>query len=189
MPASRVVINSPTTHGAIGLSTDLPPSMTLGCGSWGGNVTSDNVSPLHLMDIKRVAFETKPVSVAAAAPKIVRPAAAADKKLPKREQIAAIVDSFLSKKLAESPVPEVQGQPEAIKNASEPASPTKTVIHEFKPQNPAENGASKEPVDFVSETDVRTAIDKGVKIYINSKTILTPAARDLGDEKDIFAKG
>jgi len=62
MPASRVVINSPTTHGAIGFSTDLPPSMTLGCGSWGGNVTSDNVSPIHLLDIKRVAFETKPVN-------------------------------------------------------------------------------------------------------------------------------
>src|SRR4029434_7648675 len=62
MPAARVVINSPTTHGAIGFSTDLPPSMTLGCGSWGGNVTSDNISPLHLMDIKRVAFETKPVN-------------------------------------------------------------------------------------------------------------------------------
>ncbi|MEO8647930.1 MAG: aldehyde dehydrogenase family protein, partial [Acidobacteriota bacterium] len=61
MPASRVVINSPTTHGAIGFSTALPPSMTLGCGSWGGNVTSDNVSPIHLMDIKRVAFETRPV--------------------------------------------------------------------------------------------------------------------------------
>src|SRR3954447_16451942 len=61
MPAARVIINSPTTHGAIGFSTDLPPSMTLGCGSWGGNVTSDNISPIHLMDIKRVAFETKPV--------------------------------------------------------------------------------------------------------------------------------
>ncbi len=61
MPASRIIINSPTTHGAIGFSTDLAPSMTLGCGSWGGNVTSDNVSPIHLMDIKRVAFETKPV--------------------------------------------------------------------------------------------------------------------------------
>ena len=68
MPASRVVINSPTTHGAIGFSTDLPPSMTLGCGSWGGNVTSDNVSPIHLMDIKRVAFETKPVSAKAERP-------------------------------------------------------------------------------------------------------------------------
>src|ERR671913_97131 len=61
MPASRVVVNTPTTHGAIGFSTALPPSMTLGCGSWGGNVTSDNVSPWHLMDIKRVAFETRAV--------------------------------------------------------------------------------------------------------------------------------
>src|SRR3954469_16393488 len=70
MPASRVCVNTPTTHGAIGFSTALPPSMTLGCGSWGGNVTSDNVSPLHLMDIKRVAFETRPV-------KSARPAVAA----------------------------------------------------------------------------------------------------------------
>src|ERR687889_92075 len=61
MPASRVVVNTPTTHGAIGFSTALPPSMTLGCGSWGGNVTSDNISPWHLMDIKRVAFETRAV--------------------------------------------------------------------------------------------------------------------------------
>ena len=64
MPASRITVNTPTTHGAIGFSTALPPSMTLGCGSWGGNVTSDNVSPLHLMDIKRVAFETRPVKSA-----------------------------------------------------------------------------------------------------------------------------
>src|SRR5258707_6319938 len=62
MPASRVTVNTPTTHGAIGFSTALPPSMTLGCGSWGGNVTSDNVSPLHLLDIKRVAFETRAVA-------------------------------------------------------------------------------------------------------------------------------
>src|SRR6266480_1127767 len=62
MPAARVTVNTPTTHGAIGFSTALPPSMTLGCGSWGGNVTSDNVSPLHLMDIKRVAFETRAVA-------------------------------------------------------------------------------------------------------------------------------
>jgi acetaldehyde dehydrogenase (acetylating) len=58
MPVSRVIVNSPTTHGAIGLSTALAPSLTLGCGSWGGNITSDNISPLHLMDVKRVAFET-----------------------------------------------------------------------------------------------------------------------------------
>lgn len=59
MPVSRVIVNTSTAYGAIGLSTALPPSLTLGCGSRGNNVTSDNVSPLHLMDIKRVALERR----------------------------------------------------------------------------------------------------------------------------------
>lgn len=58
LPASRVIVNTSTAHGAVGISTALAPSLTLGCGSWGGNITSDNISPLHLMDLKRVAFET-----------------------------------------------------------------------------------------------------------------------------------
>ena len=68
MPVSRVVVNTLTTHGVLGLSTALSPSLTLGCGFRGNNVTFDNVSPLHLMDIKRVAFETRPVEGAAPAP-------------------------------------------------------------------------------------------------------------------------
>jgi len=43
-------------------------------------------------------------------------------------------------------------------------------------------------MDFVSETDVRSAIERGEKIFITSKTILTPSARDLGEEKDVFAR-
>lgn len=186
MPAARVVINSPTTHGAIGLSTDLPPSMTLGCGSWGGNVTSDNVSPIHLMDIKRVAFESKPVSKGVSVAKAA-PAIPTARKLPKREQIAAIVDSFLSKKLADTPAAAEATEPAAAAPADS-GSPVKTVIHELRPQSLTENGAKHDPVDFVSESDVRAAVEKGVKIYITSKTILTPAARDLGEEKEIFAK-
>ena len=187
MPAARVVINSPTTHGAIGLSTDLDPSMTLGCGSWGGNVTSDNVSPIHLMDIKRVAFETKPVNKIAAARAMATKAMAAPtgSKIPvKREQIAAIVDQFLSKKINDAPHPQTV---EPIVEAPV-ESPVKTVIHELRPQSLTENGANVSPVDFVSETDVRSAIEKGEKIYITPKTILTPSARDLGEEKDIFAR-
>ncbi len=193
MPASRVIINSPTTHGAIGFSTDLPPSMTLGCGSWGGNVTSDNVSPIHLMDIKRVAFETKPVNQRS----VVSGQMSANEAQPetrgvhspKREQIAALVDSFLSKKLGEAGSPQSYSMaPPPTASVAEPQSPVKTIIHELRPQSLTENGAKHEPVDFVSETDVRTAIDKGVKIYITSKTILTPSARDLGEEKDIFAR-
>ena len=191
MPASRVIINSPTTHGAIGLSTGLPPSMTLGCGSWGGNVTSDNVSPIHLLDIKRVAFETKPVNRVSGSSKVAArsPNSEGPRVKPKREQIAAIVDQFLSKKLKDtaaaepSPEPEVSAQPQA-----ESASPVRTVIHELRPQSLTENGVKRDPVDFVSEADVRNAIEKGEKIYINAKTILTPAARDLGEEKDVFAR-
>src|SRR6185369_14655634 len=108
MPASRITVNTPTTHGAIGFSTALPPSMTLGCGSWGGNVTSDNVSPLHLMDIKRVAFETKPVTVIAETPvqsfsaQSPQPHASTQPKFDareiegEREAIAALVDRFIS---------------------------------------------------------------------------------------------
>jgi hypothetical protein len=44
-------------------------------------------------------------------------------------------------------------------------------------------------VDFVSEDDVRRAIQKGEKIYINAKTIITPAARDMGEPAEVFAKG
>ena len=44
-------------------------------------------------------------------------------------------------------------------------------------------------VDFVSEDDVKRALQKGEKIYINAKTIITPAARDIGEPAEIFAKG
>ena len=61
-PAFRIVVNTPTTLGSIGLTTGLDPSMTLGCGGYGGNITSDNISPRHLLNIKRVAYETTPVA-------------------------------------------------------------------------------------------------------------------------------
>lgn len=55
-PVSRILVNTPSTHGAIGGTTNLAPSLTLGCGSPGRNATSDNVTPLHLIDIRRIAF-------------------------------------------------------------------------------------------------------------------------------------
>src|SRR5262245_30952675 len=60
-PAYRIVVNSPTTHGSVGLSTGLDPAMTLGCGGFGGNITSDNISPKHLLNIKRLAYEVAPI--------------------------------------------------------------------------------------------------------------------------------
>ena len=56
MKAGRVIVNSPSTHGAIGdiYNTNMP-SLTLGCGSFGGNSTTANVSSVNLINIKRVA--------------------------------------------------------------------------------------------------------------------------------------
>jgi acetaldehyde dehydrogenase (acetylating) len=244
MPASRVIVNSPTTHGAIGFSTALPPSMTLGCGSWGGNVTSDNVSPLHLMDIKRVAFETRPV-------KSARPALSAQttgeatgqpsattsttqQRAIGRQEIAAIVDRFLagrapeaapahaelhptsspmpaqpvidieagSQYAAPSAAPHAEAAPTAVETnggngnaparnappvqavAPPPAAPTS----QSNGGQAASNGNARKTVDFVSEDDVRRAIQKGEKIYVNARTIITPSARDMGDPAEVFAK-
>jgi acetaldehyde dehydrogenase (acetylating) len=255
MPASRVIVNSPTTHGAIGFSTALPPSMTLGCGSWGGNVTSDNISPWHLMDIKRVAFETRavpskrPAKSASAtqphAPGLRMPspqpsAASGGATAPaggvSREDIAKIVDRFLGSRggaqsprdaggatmrPTDSPAP-IQGgieiepqrvspsggaapQPSAAPNAQpngggngSQAAPPQQQAQPPAPSAPAGNGANqtqataaangKRAVDFVCEDDVRRAIQKGEKIYTNARTIITPAARDMGEAAEVFAK-
>jgi acetaldehyde dehydrogenase (acetylating) len=247
MPASRVIVNSPTTHGAIGFSTALPPSMTLGCGSWGGNVTSDNVSPLHLMDIKRVAFETRPVKSARPALAAQRSGAAEEQasapattpqRAINREEISAIVDRFLAGRAPSSPAhaelhptsspspaqpvidveagsqyaalaaaPHAEAAPTAIEtgntgngNTSTPtARPATSSPAAAAPptQQPAQsnggqaasNGSARKAVDFVSEDDVRRAIQKGEKIYVNARTIITPSARDMGEPAEVFAKG
>jgi len=61
VPAFRVCVNTASVHGSIGYSTNLFPAMTLGCGSPGGNITSDNIGPQHLMNIKRVAWGTRAI--------------------------------------------------------------------------------------------------------------------------------
>ncbi len=62
VPAFRVCVNTASVHGSIGYSTNLFPAMTLGCGALGGNITSDNIGPQHLMNIRRVAWESRPVA-------------------------------------------------------------------------------------------------------------------------------
>ena len=61
-PAHRVLVNTVSALGAVGYTTSLFPSMTLGCGSWGNNITSDNIGPQHLLNIKRLAYETRPLA-------------------------------------------------------------------------------------------------------------------------------
>jgi acetaldehyde dehydrogenase (acetylating) len=216
MPVSRVIVNSPSTHGAIGFTTDLEPSMTLGCGSWGGNVTSDNISPRHLMDVKRIAFETRPINQPAASERAAtRPA---QPLMVDRAAIASLVDRFLAERhaplhtpappptatmpfappsappsastLPQPPAPSVGqwGQSHQAGLPEPPAPPQQAA----PPPTPASsgNGAVKPAVyDFVCEDDVRRALTAREKIYVNARTIITPAARDLGDAHEIFARG
>jgi len=59
MPANRVLVNTPAPQGSTGITTNVFPSMTLGCGAVAGNITSDNVGPQHLINIKRLAYVTR----------------------------------------------------------------------------------------------------------------------------------
>src|ERR1035437_916748 len=59
MPAMRVLVNTPAPEGSTGITTNVFPSMTLGCGAVAGNITSDNVGPLHLINIKRLAYTVR----------------------------------------------------------------------------------------------------------------------------------
>lgn len=65
VPVSRFLVNTPASLGGIGLSTRLFPALTLGCGAVGGSSSSNNIGPLDLINIRRVAWGTE------AAPKTI----------------------------------------------------------------------------------------------------------------------
>ncbi len=111
-PAFRIVVNTTSCLGAVGYTTGLVPAMTLGPGTWAGSSTSDNIGPLHLVNIKRLAREVREFRGASgeqraepraeapvAAP---RPVPATDSPLAARassltpSDVKAIVDRFLA---------------------------------------------------------------------------------------------
>lgn len=67
-PAFRILVNTVSAMGATGYTTGLAPAMTLGPGAPGGSITSDNVSPLHLINIKRLAYEVRSMTRPAPSP-------------------------------------------------------------------------------------------------------------------------
>lgn len=58
-PVSRLLVNTPGALGGTGATTALAPALTLGCGAVGGSATSDNITPLNLINIRRVAYGIK----------------------------------------------------------------------------------------------------------------------------------
>jgi acetaldehyde dehydrogenase (acetylating) len=278
MPAFRVVVNSASVHGSIGYSTNLVPAMTLGCGAPGGNITSDNIGPLHLINVKRIAWESRAVEhrtvpadqrmagasipgeavavqekaeVAAAAlasapsgpaslPRVpeplpapktqelksAAPATAASTVSMDRAAIARVVTSVLAAKgiacgsgmPKTMPAPELSTTPKESptpsliaaeiasrffgptaktnKNVSEnssttpsgapPIAPGPARVAEKRLESPPKTAAEIQV--FVSENDVRRAMTRSEKIFIGRSTILTPSARDLGIEHEVFVE-
>jgi acetaldehyde dehydrogenase (acetylating) len=187
-PAYRICVNTPTTHGSIGLTTGLDPAMTLGCGGWGGNITSDNITPRHLLNIKRLAYEVRPAvdthqSASVTAQNQPRasieklslprgPAKPAAEGIP-AETLATRIDEFLASR-GYRPPDDHRNRADTPPPAASPASHTPP--------------ADTKPLDFVAESDVRDALRAGRKLLIGEKTIVTPAARELGEEKKVFVE-
>ena len=184
-PAYRICVNTPTTHGSIGLTTGLDPAMTLGCGGWGGNITSDNITPRHLLNIKRLAYETRPAvdthmrgsdrgQTGVRVDSDPRPALP---KAPARPAAAGIPAQTLANRIDQFLASRGYRPPDGGPATTSPAPATST--------SPA---ADSKPLEFVAESDVRDAVRAGRKLLIGEKTIVTPAARELGDEKKVFVQ-
>lgn len=178
-PAFRILVNTPGTHGAIGFSTALTPSLTLGCGTFGNNITTDNLTATHLINIKRLAYGVIPVPFPAAGtvrPAISAPAAAPPAPRPEgeagREAIRQLVAAALAEYLpAGSGNPPVSGHTCTAGGSCPPA---------------CSDCLDPKPMAFISEEDVRQALAEGRKLKIGAGTTLTPLARELGERHGIF---
>jgi len=188
-PASRILVNTSSTHGAVGQTTNLPPALTLGCGPLGGNITSDNITPLHLIAIKRLAYGVIPpdstlpqlkLQPGATKPDTVSVLAEENSSVTSRENISLIVDEFLSGKSTPGrPMSRVAGSEETGNEQVE-------MEQKEKFEAPESTDISEDIADFVSEKDVQKALYSGRKILISKKTIITTLARELGDQHKIF---
>ena len=166
-PAFRICVNTPTTHGSIGLTTGLDPAMTLGCGGYGGNITSDNISPRHLLNVKRLAYELTPAARTVDPPAVTAPPAPAGIAA---DVLSRQIDRFL----------EARG----IRPDPRSAGGTERPVGRGGERGPDPD--SQKPLDFVCEEDVRLAVRAGRKLVVSERAILTPAARDLGEQHKVF---
>jgi hypothetical protein len=184
--------------------------MTLGCGAPGGNITSDNIGPQHLLNVKRIAWESQPVehrtvpaeqrlsgqaqSQAAAAsasaaaterapisqPAADRPSCAGPAKLPPPSQIASDIAARVFAAAAGAETVSPASRESAVPDAVAPVTPVP------QPALPAAPAPAVSP--FVSESDVRLAMARHEKILIGPRSIVTPSARDLGTAHEVFVE-
>ncbi len=204
MPTMRVLVNTPAPHGSVGLTTNVFPSMTLGCGAAAGNSTGDNVGPQHLINIKRLAYAVRQPGEAIQ----VERAGSAPVRVD-RQTVLAAVEKYLAERGIS--IDGVESAPVGTESTESPGGVTASVVDRFLAARrapataeavsappaacfcPAQGKPAAAPsapvvniTDFVCENDVRAAVHQSRKIYIGPKTIVTPAARELADRHDIL---
>ncbi len=176
MPSFRVLVNTPSPQGSTGITTNVFPAMTLGCGAVAGNSTSDNIGPLHLINIKRLAYVARKAEEAFENPEPSNAIGGID-----RPAVVAAVERYLAKRGVETAPPVISSVVDRfIASKRFPSAPT------TDPSSPmAQPEASPVTIaDFVCEEDVRKAISQSQKIYVGLKTIVTPSARDMALRSD-----
>jgi acetaldehyde dehydrogenase (acetylating) len=178
-PVFRIVANSQSSMGATGYTTGLAPSMSLGCGAYAGNITSDNITPLHLINIKRLAYELprerRPAPAAGVSPAAAPSAGAGD--------LSSRVAAFVAERVGGA------GRPDSAASSPSSAAPAPATATAPPPApGPAPSAPLRPPVDFVAEDDVRRAIREGRTITIKRGAIVTPAARDLADGRGVLVE-
>ena len=181
-PAFRICVNTPAALGAVGYTTNLFPSMTLGCGAAGGNITSDNISPLHLINLKRVAYGVR--DVAAPPPRASLASAVTAPSGNRRANIEQIVDQWLGGRSSSSPARTRAAS--AVTPPLPSVAPPLSSYAQLEPAKPKVEKKEAKPVGFVCEDDVRAAVVAKSKIVVGKKTIITPSARELAEANDIF---
>ncbi|MEO8259804.1 MAG: aldehyde dehydrogenase family protein [Acidobacteriota bacterium] len=195
-PAFRIVVNTPTTLGSIGLTTGLDPAMTLGCGGYGGNITSDNISPRHLINIKRLAYEITAVAnrFETAGPSAGGGASRLPEASARPQPAAGIaakaltdrIDDFLGSRGFRGE-PHGTGSPTHAEPRDRRAT-SKADVADAGADRSSERAADRSaPLDFVCEEDVRVAIRAGRTLVLAERAIVTPAARDLGEAHHVFS--
>jgi hypothetical protein len=92
----RVLVNTSSPQGSTGITTNVFPAMTLGCGAVAGNATSDNISPLNLINVKRLAYAVREAHEAFEAPIDGSSAATGSDGAVDRGTIVAAVDRYLA---------------------------------------------------------------------------------------------
>jgi len=213
MPAHRVLVNTAAPHGSTGITTNVFPSMTLGCGAMAGNITGDNVGPQHLMGIKRIAYAVREAHEAIQIPEYVEEAVPAVAASADRRVLIEAVERYLAQRGIRLEPQQAPGPPAAAPRAAILPSPA-DIVDRFlagrsarqapaadastcsvcavpqpqasPPPSPPPEEKRPQAVEFVCEEDVRAAIRQNRKIHIGPKTIVTPAARDLAAQHDVL---